>query len=139
MARGRQTKRLTKEQRSLLEEFRTTPHKGAPGGYSVAALHKAMRMPFSPETLGKALRGLPVWDLSHSWLVAWIERYLMPRKDGQAASEGDFGSSSGVKGSTSQTPDPGAAPAESPLEQEAKDEQRNEKGTGTTRTVRGSR
>lgn len=76
MPKGRQTKALTQEQIALLEEFRKAPHEGAAGGYSVTQLQRAMALPFTAETLKKALQGRPIWDLRHSWLVAWIERYL---------------------------------------------------------------
>lgn len=81
MPRGRQTIALTREQVALLEEFRKQPHDGAAAGYSVAQLRNAMSLPFSTETLGKALRGLPIWDLHHSWLASWIDRYLVKRAD----------------------------------------------------------
>ena len=102
MPRGKQTITLTAEQVALLEEFRKSPHEGAAAGYSVAQLRKAMSLPFSTETLGKALRGLPIWDLHHSWLASWIERYLRPKSQepsGDESKEKEAGTDRTVRGS----------------------------------------
>jgi hypothetical protein len=38
---------------------------------------------FGWETLKKALAGLPVWDLHHTYITEWIERYLPAAPDSQ--------------------------------------------------------
>lgn len=88
MAPGRQTRKLTAEQIDRLERFRKSPQEGAPAGYSLPALRSAMQAPFGYKTLGKALQGLPVWELHHSWLVVWIERYLSVQ-NGKTNGSGD--------------------------------------------------
>lgn len=76
MARGRQTRILTKEQVQRLDLFRRARHEGAESGYSLPQLTKAMAAPFGYKTLGKALQGLPVWDLHHSYIVCWLDRFV---------------------------------------------------------------
>jgi hypothetical protein len=87
--RGRQTRVLRKEQIDRLEKFRRAPHDGAPNGYSLLQLKRAMSAPFTWETLRKALQGLPVWDLSYFYIASWIDRYLSaPPRDGKTAAAG---------------------------------------------------
>jgi len=76
MARGRQTRALTAEQIARLKGYKAAPHDGAPHGYSFPQLRTAMSCAFGWETLKKALAGLPVWDLHHTYIAEWIERYL---------------------------------------------------------------
>jgi hypothetical protein len=76
MSRGRQTRKLTADQIRRLEEFRRASHDGAPHGYSLPLLRTAMGARFGWATLQKALQGRPVWELSHAYIVQWIERYL---------------------------------------------------------------
>jgi hypothetical protein len=92
MPRGRQTRALTADQVKRLEAFRRSSHDGARHGYSLPLLKTAMGIGCSWETLQKALQGLPVWDLHHSAIAAWIERYLpapAPERDGKAAASGE--------------------------------------------------
>jgi hypothetical protein len=106
MARGRQTRTLTLDQRSRLERFRRASHDGAPHGYSLPLLRTAMQIGCSWETLQKALLGLPVWDLHHSAIVAWIERYLpvsTPVHDGKAAAAGEREEENGENGEAART------------------------------------
>jgi hypothetical protein len=95
MARGRQTRKLTQDQIQRLEKFRRASHDGAPHGYSVALLRTAMGARFSPETLQKALQGLPVWILYHAYIVEWLDRFLpaagLPVDGKTAAAGGDNG------------------------------------------------
>lgn len=93
MPNGRQTRRLTEDQIERLDKFRRAAHDSARGGYSFPQLKLAMSAPFGYKTLGKALKGLPVWDLHHSWIVSWIERYLgkpaQPAISGKDAAAGE--------------------------------------------------
>lgn len=92
MPRGRQTRELTRDQIQRLEKFRRASHEGAPHGYSVALLRTAMGARFSPETLQKALQGLPVWILYHAYIVEWLDRYVPAPPavlDGKAMSSGE--------------------------------------------------
>jgi hypothetical protein len=81
MARGRQTRELTKEQAQRLEKFRLARHEGAECGYSLPQLARAMAAPFGYKTLGKALQGLPVWDLHHTYIVSWLDRFVPAGQD----------------------------------------------------------
>lgn len=76
MTTGRQTKALTPDQIERLAKFKAAQHNGAPHGYSYAGLRLAMSAGFGWQTLKKALAGRPVWDLHHTYIAEWIERYL---------------------------------------------------------------
>lgn len=76
MPRGRQTRKLTEDQVQRLEQFRRTRHEGAESGYSLPQLTQAMAAPFGYKTLGKALQGLPVWDLHYTYIVSWLDRFV---------------------------------------------------------------
>lgn len=76
MATGRQTRALKPDQIERLAEFKAAQHEDAPHGYSYAGLRSAMAASFGWQTLKKALAGLPVWDLHHTYIAQWIERYL---------------------------------------------------------------
>ena len=92
MSRGRQTRKLRKDQIDRLERFRRTSHDGSPAGYSYPQLRLAMGSPCGWETLKKALQGAPVYDLVAYKLVEWIERYLPAGKtvrDGKTAAAGE--------------------------------------------------
>jgi hypothetical protein len=92
MARGRQTRTLRPDQIERLEKFRRSSHDGAPHGYSLAQLRLAMDASFGWQTLKKALAGLPVWDLHHSYIAQWIERFIPAASapiDGKAAASGE--------------------------------------------------
>lgn len=66
--RGRQTSVLSPEYRAVLAQYRLDR------ALSLAALRRAIGCPFVPETLGKALEGLPVYDLYIVWLERWVKR-----------------------------------------------------------------
>jgi hypothetical protein len=92
MARGKQTRVLRPDQIERLEKFRRASHDGAPHGYSYPQLRLAMAAGFHWQTLKNVLAGLPVWDLHHSWIAQWIERYLPAPPapiDGKAAASGE--------------------------------------------------
>lgn len=76
MPRGRQTRKLSEDQVQRLDQFRRTRHEGAESGYSLPQLAKAMAAPFGYKTLGKALQGLPVWDLHYAYIVSWLDRFV---------------------------------------------------------------
>ncbi len=143
MPRGRQSRKLSPEQIQRLEKFRKSPHEGAPHGYSLPQLRLAMGAQFGWQTLKSALLGVPIWDLSHAYIVQWMERFLSnapvstggppkPIRDGKAASAGDR-----------EDPDNGAPmgdPHGRSVDQEAGEaDGQHEKETGATGTVRGSR
>jgi len=66
MSRGRQTRPLALSEVEWLRQYRLA------GALSVRALRAAMRPPFTAATLGKALHGLPVYELYAAWLTNWI-------------------------------------------------------------------
>lgn len=112
---------LRPDQIARLAAFKKAAHPehGAPHGYSYPQLRMAMAASFRWETLKKALGGLPVWDLHHSYIVDWIERYLPAAPaavDGKAAASG-----------------------ERETEEASGDGEPNEEEAGTTGTIRGSR
>ena len=76
MPRGRQTRKLSEEQVQRLEQFRRARHEGAESGYSLPQLTKAMAAPFGYKTLGKALQRRPVWELHHTYIVSWLDRFV---------------------------------------------------------------
>lgn len=76
MPKGRPSRTLNPEYRARLEKFRRLSHEGARSGYSLAQLRSAMAAPFGWQTLKKALAGQPVWELSHAYIMEWIDRYL---------------------------------------------------------------
>jgi len=130
MSPGPRTRKLTPDQIQRLEEFRRASHDGAPHGYSLPLLRTAMGMRFGFRTLGKALQGLPIAELSYSAIAQWIERYLpavpaVPdsKKLASGEREDDFNGRVQVQ------------PA--PDGEEAKNDA--EETPGATRTVRGSR
>jgi hypothetical protein len=90
MVRGRRSKILPKDYIERLERFRRAPHDGAPGGYGLPMLRSAMSAPFTWETLQRALDGLPVAELTHAWLVAWIDKHFPapPVRDGKMLAAG---------------------------------------------------
>jgi hypothetical protein len=93
MPAGRRSKILDKDYIERLERFRRAPHDGAPGGYTLPQLRSAMAPPFSLDVLKNALQGRPVWELSHAWLVAWIDKHFpvpapRPIHDGKMAAAG---------------------------------------------------
>lgn len=117
MPRGRQTRTLRPDQIERLKRFRMASHDGAPHGYSLPQLRLAMDASFGWETLRNALLGRPIWDLSHAYIVQWLDRYIPaadPPIDGKTAAAGE----------------------REEFSTEKEDAQETE---GTTRTVRGSR
>src|SRR5882762_1834640 len=91
MPRGRQTRTLRPDQIERIQRFRMATHDGAPHGYSLPQLRLAMDASFGWETLRNALLGRPVWDLSHAYIVQWLDRYIPaadPPIDGKAAAAG---------------------------------------------------
>lgn len=129
MARGKQTRVLEPEQIARLEKFRKAPHRGHPHGYSFTGLRKAMGASFRPETLTKALAGLPVWSLHHSYIVEWIDRFLKSSEEAATTQSAPRSSQRIADALT------GAASEEVA---EMADES-DEKEAGATGTVRGSR
>lgn len=130
--RGRGTRKLRQDQIERLTKFRVAQR------YSLPVLRSAMSAPFSWETLKKALDGLPVWDISHAYIVQWIDRFLpelpdpaTPVRDGKAAAAGEredveeFG--------------PAVQEAVDRAVDDAQAVDDAEKKAGTTRTLRGSR
>lgn len=112
MPRGRQTRTLRPDQIERLKRFRMAPHDGAPHGYSLPQLRLAMDASFGWETLQNALLGRPVWDLSHAYIVQWLDRFVPAAGapiDGKASAAGE------------------------------RDEEDAEETESATRTVRGSR
>jgi hypothetical protein len=91
MGRGRQTRRLNRDQVERLNKFRMASHEGARHGYSFPQLRAAMAAPFGWRTLQKAAHGNPVWDLSHNFIVQWLDRYVpaVVVPDGKAAASGE--------------------------------------------------
>jgi hypothetical protein len=126
MSPGPRTRKLTPDQIQRLEKFRRESHEGAPHGYSLPLLRTAMGMRFGFRTLGKALQGLPIAELSYSAIAQWIERYLpaVPAVlDSKQLASGE------------REDDFNGRPA--PDGEEAKNDA--EETPGTTRTIRGSR
>lgn len=92
MPRGRWSRTLRPDQIKRLEKFRKAPHAGAPHGYSLPQLRLAMEAHFTWETLRRALLGRPIWDLSHAYIVQWLDRYIPEEDqpiDGKAAAAGE--------------------------------------------------
>jgi hypothetical protein len=91
MSPGRQSKTLRPDQIERLEKFRRMAHDGAPHGYSIPQLCTAIGAQFKWGTLRRALKGLPIWDLFHGFIVQWIESNLplVPLPDGKTAAAGD--------------------------------------------------
>jgi hypothetical protein len=152
MPRGRQTRTLRPDQIKRLEAFKRAPHDGAPHGYSLPQLRSAMALGCSWETLQKALQGLPVWDMHHTYIAEWIERYLPAAPaavDGKAAASGEReeAAASGEKSSeeaVSTKPVPSSSQRDTgtlrhAASEEVSDVKPNEEEAGTNRTVRGSR
>jgi hypothetical protein len=87
MTRGRQSKTLRPEEIRRLEEFRVSRRLTYP------QLKLAMEAPFKWSTLKKALRGLPIWDLNHKFIVEWLDVHC-PEKpaavDGKTAAAGEL-------------------------------------------------
>lgn len=122
MPRGRQSRALSKNQIERLERFRRAAHEGAAHGYSLPQLRMAIGASFGWRTLAKALQGRPVWDLHHSYIVQWIDRYLPPPvRDGKAEAAGKD-----------------SEPLET-ADAEGETKEQNEKAAGAARTLRGSR
>jgi hypothetical protein len=143
MPRGRQSRSLSRSQIRRLEEFRRASHEGAPHGYSLPQLRSAMAAGFGWRTLQKALQGRPVWDLHHSYIAQWIERFLpaapLPR-DGKAAASGagrEMDEETAPEGNVRGRSVDQAAGAET--EEAQRSGEPDTKESGTTRTVRGSR
>lgn len=85
MARGKQTRVVSPDRIEKLSKFRVAH------GYSLPQLKLAMMAPFGWETLKKALGGVSVWDVHHSYIVQWIDRYLAAPEtpvDGKTAAAG---------------------------------------------------
>jgi len=121
---------LTRDQIERLKEFRRASHEGAPHGYSLPLLRAAMGAKFGWRTLQTALLGRPVWELSHSFIVQWIERYLpaIPAvldQKSRAAGERENDTNGGLQ--VQPAPDVDEAVEDA------------EKKAGPARTVRGSR
>jgi len=68
VSRGRQTNTLPPRIREQLHQYRLER------GWSLRRLRREMQAPFVPGTLGKALEGLPVYDLYVVWIERWIKR-----------------------------------------------------------------
>ncbi|TMI88342.1 MAG: hypothetical protein E6H00_12985 [Bacillati bacterium ANGP1] len=69
-ARGRPTSTLDPLLRERLTEYRVERC------YSLRRLRSEMQAPFVPATLGKALEGLPVFDMYVLWIERWIRKHL---------------------------------------------------------------
>jgi len=146
---------LRKDQIERLEKFRKACHDGAPHGYSYPQLRLAMGMTFGWRSVQAALQGRPVWDLYHAPIAQWIERYLPAPAapvDGKSLAAGMERSSeeaakfppSAPRSSQRQAePLTGAASEEvsedEPDEESRETDERHEKKTGATGTIRGSR
>jgi hypothetical protein len=122
------------------------PEHGAPHGYSYPQLRMAMAASFRWETLKKALGGLPVWDLHHSYIAGWIERYLPAPPapvDGKAAASGERSSEEAAATppapSSSQRAAGALSGAASEEESGETEDGEHDKEAGAARTIRGSR
>jgi hypothetical protein len=141
MPRGKPVRALSQEQIARLETFRKAPHRGHPHGYSFTGLRKAMGASFRPETLTKALAGLPVYELHHNYIAQWIARFLDEKPSEGAAPLSTLSAPSSSQ-RHAELPRGAASEevAESAETDEALDEdERHEKKTGATGTIRGSR
>src|ERR1700739_1018932 len=67
---GRPSKALRREQIEALQALRISKQ------WSYANLKAGIGAPCNAETLHKALKGFPVWDVYHSYLAQWCERFL---------------------------------------------------------------
>jgi len=84
MAKGKPSKCLSADLLERLEEYRQTER------LSIPRLCVAMAAPFGWEVLSRALAGRPVWDLNHSYIVAWIDGHLKPSTKAEQRAE-DYG------------------------------------------------
>lgn len=106
-----------------------------------------MAASFRWETLKKALGGLPVWDLHHSYIAGWIERYLPAPPapvDGKAAASGERSSEEAAATPPAPSSSQRAAGALSGAASEEvngseQDDEQDDKEAGAARTIRGSR
>jgi hypothetical protein len=126
MAPGPRTKNLNPAQIAWLQNFRRE-HR-----YSMPQMNRALASPFKWRTLQRAMDGKGISELSHGYIVQWLERYapafpITPRplsgKDRAAGESEDTGNGD------QEAPDSGALAGGEDGEKAAK----------TTRTVRGSR
>jgi hypothetical protein len=141
MAPGPRTKNLNPAQIAWLQNFRRE-HR-----YSMPQMNRALASPFKWRTLQRAMDGKGISELSHGYIVQWLERYApafaiaarsLSGKD-RAAGESENGEtdSKHVRYCTACGGD---------LNHEGHDEgcelmpnESNTKKVGTTGTVRGSR
>jgi hypothetical protein len=94
MTPGPQTRSLNETEIHALKKFRNERHDGAPCGYSLPQLRLAMSAPFGWRTLQKALLGIPVLELHHTYIVRWIAENLSSSparkiRDGKSAAAGE--------------------------------------------------
>jgi hypothetical protein len=69
MAPGPRTKNLNPEQIAWLQNFRRE-HR-----YSMPQMNMALASPFKWRTLQRAMDGKGISELSHGYIVQWLERY----------------------------------------------------------------
>lgn len=72
MAPGPRTRVLSPDRIAWLDNFRRQH------GYSMPRLNRALGSPFKWRTLQKAIDGKPILEVSHGYIVQWLERYAPP-------------------------------------------------------------
>lgn len=91
MPRGRQTRVLRPEQIKPLHALRVEKR------WTYQQLKVGIGAPCTAETLKSAMDGNAIWDVYHSFLASWVERWLgvpiipVVPQDGKAAAAGNDG------------------------------------------------
>lgn len=73
MTRGRTSRILSARDRGRLRQFQTDHARRIGVSIGLPQLKLAMQAPFSWETLQRALRGKPVWESYHEFIVAFLD------------------------------------------------------------------
>jgi hypothetical protein len=81
----RQTRTLRRDQIQRLEAFRISRR------LNIQQLKLAMDAPFTWPTLFRALRGKPILQAFHCYIVSWLDLYVPAKevRDGKAAAAND--------------------------------------------------
>jgi hypothetical protein len=79
MALGRRSRALTQRQIERFKAFQYRMNRTMP------QMRLVMAAPFAWRTLQRAVDGKPVWELSHAFIVNWLDRFA-PELPGKGAS-----------------------------------------------------
>lgn len=80
MMRGRTSKILSAADRRRLRQFQKEHAQLLGVSIGLPQLKLSMEAPFSWETLQRALRGQPIWQTYHEFIVKFLDRH-MPQSD----------------------------------------------------------